>query len=149
MTMLYSSRRTRRACAFGICFFYAVASAAEPDASLSELVDLEFADYVLMPLAFVTEFRLITWPLLGGAVLWLYYQHFLRPSVAQKTTFVVWRVLVTGAVAAGACVALLAIISPRGPDYYRVVLGAIMAIPLVLPSLLCFSIRPRGPKAGR
>ena len=100
-------------------------------------------DFVLMPIAILTEYRLITWPLLSAAVLWLFYCHFTGSRTPKKFTLVVWWILICVAAISASCVLLLAILSPNGPDYYRVTIGAIAAVPLVLPALLCFLIRPR------
>ena len=116
---------------------------AERSGRTVSLDNFELLDYVLLPLALVTEYRVITWSLLSAAVLWLYYQHFSKSAVGTNAAIVVWRTLVAVAVVAVACVVFLLILSSRGADYYRVVLGAISAIPLVIPPLLCFLIRPR------
>ena len=116
---------------------------------LDEMENFDFLDFVLMPIAFLTEYRLITWPLLVAACLWLFYRHFSRSRTSEKFAVVVWRVLVGVAAMAVLCVVVLAILSPKGPDYYRVAIGAIAAIPLVLPALLCFLIRPRAQNVVR
>lgn len=105
--------------------------------------NFELLDYILLSIALATQYRLVIWPLMCGAVLWLFLRHFSNISIAEKISVVIWRVLVGIAAIALVSVGLLAILSPKGADYYRVVLAALSSIPLVLPAILVCIVRPR------
>lgn len=109
----------------------------------NDMGDFYFLDFILLPLAFLTEYRLMAWSALSAAILWLFYRHFTKSNVARKFSIIVWRILLGIAIVATASIILLAVLSPKGPDFYRVVIGALSAVPLVLPAFLCYFIRPR------
>jgi len=105
--------------------------------------NFELFDFVLFPIGFLTEYRFLTWPALCVAALWLYYRRISKSGAAGKLSLVIWRFLLCIAIVAIVCVLALVMLSSNGPDFYRVAICAISAVPLVLPALLCYPVRPR------
>ncbi len=105
--------------------------------------DLNGLDYIFLPIAFLTEFNIISWPILYGIVLWLFFRSITKSTRAFKTSLMMWRCLIGVACLALSCLTALAIFSPKGPDYYRVVLGALASIPLIFPAVLGYFVRPK------
>ncbi|MFP5390523.1 MAG: hypothetical protein ACLGI6_03120 [Gammaproteobacteria bacterium] len=107
------------------------------------MVNYQFLDYVLLPVALLTEYRILSWPILVGCVAGLYYEHFSKRALWPNSRILMWRILYGTALVALVCVILLVLLSPKGPDYMRVVLGAISAVPLILPAVIGYWVRPR------
>ena len=102
----------------------------------------EFLDILLAPIAALTELRWIAWPILFLITIWLIFRHFMHLQIAFRFSIVIWWIAVGVALLSIICVALLYLLSSRGPDFYRVAIGFMAAIPLVIPGMICFFIRP-------
>jgi len=110
------------------------------------MANFQFLDFIFLPVSFLTELRIVVWPVMLLSAIWLFYRHFSKVRAGEKFSIVLWHILLGIAAVSATCVVLLAILSPEGPNFYRVAIGAVAAVPLVVPAIACFFVRPRDSK---
>jgi hypothetical protein len=104
---------------------------------------LDILDVILFPIAVLTQLAPLTWGGLWAGVAWLYVRHFRKLGIGYRFSLFVWRASLWVAAVVLTCLLVLAAATPQGPEYYRLAVGAATAVPLVLPAVLGFCLRPQ------
>jgi hypothetical protein len=99
-------------------------------------------DILFTPLVVAADYRWISWTMIFFATLWLLCRYFFHLQYAFKASIVAWWVIEVIALISILCVSLLYLLSPKGPDFYRVYIGFLAGIPLVIPGLICLFVPP-------
>jgi hypothetical protein len=100
-------------------------------------------DAFLYPIALVTEAKYITWTLLFAALIWLLVRRVMQLSgVAFVPSMVAWMLILALGCITAFCTLALFLLTPRGDEYYRVVIAFLGSLPFVIGAVICLVLKP-------
>lgn len=104
---------------------------------------IDFLELLLTPLAAASEFKYPVWSLLTCCLVWLIARKLCGlQSVAYSLSMLIWFVLLSCGALAILLTLLLYILSPNGPDFYRVIFAFFAALPLVAAATVAIFLKP-------
>jgi hypothetical protein len=104
----------------------------------------EFLDLLMLPIGITVEYKLFFWPLLATLFIWLLIKKFSPLNgMAPVLSFWVWSLVLSFAFISALCIFLLYLFSPKGPDFYRIVLAFFGGLPFLIVGTISLFLKPQ------